>query len=332
MKAESIVVVGASAGGLAPLREFVQSLPADFGAATLIVRHFPPTATSELPSILGRGAELPVVEATHGAQIERGHIYTCMPGLHLIVVDGRMELQPGPRINSFRPSIDTLFRSAAREFGNRTAGIVLSGTLDDGTAGLLSIHRRGGLTIVQEPAEAEYSDMPLSVLKHFAADHVLPAAAMGKVLVDFVNGTNEGAGAMSDAIDRATELANHDLQLQADDRRRGDQSTFTCPECGGVLWQIDDEGPPSFRCHVGHMYGGERLINEHMNVVERSIWYTMRSLKDLVLLSRQLANYARQDDRLDVAQTFEIRSRQAEKQLAELEAVILRSDDLRKSG
>lgn len=319
----AVVVIGSSAGGLPALKDLVDTLPRDFPGAVFIVRHFPPRAESRLPEVLAPVSKLRVDHAVHRARIEGNRIFVGPPGRHLILEPGRMELRYGPRINSVRPSIDTLFRSAARSYGAGTAGVVLSGTLDDGTAGLMAIQHSGGMTIVQEPEDAEFADMPLSVIKHLKADFVLPASRMVEPLTEFANRHSAlRVPAVQTEPDDTVQMIDDDLAAQQRGERSGELTTFSCPECGGVLWQVRESEPPSFRCHVGHAYGAEHLLTQQSEVVEHSIWYTLRALKEVVLLSRQLANYARLENRNDAAQNFEQRSRQAERQLADLEGAI----------
>jgi two-component system, chemotaxis family, protein-glutamate methylesterase/glutaminase len=179
MPDHDIVVVGASAGGVEALIRLVASVPAQLPAAVFVVLHVPPSGTSALPDILGRSGPLPAGHVKDGEPIEHGRIYVAPPDHHLLLRPGHVHLARGPRENGHRPAVDPLFRSAAREYATRVVGMVLSGALDDGTAGLVASRARGGLAVVQDPADALYSGMPVNALHHVAVDHVLPATAMG---------------------------------------------------------------------------------------------------------------------------------------------------------
>src|SRR5919107_2308696 len=182
MADHGIVVVGASAGGVEALAELAASLPSELSAAVFVVLHLPPTGTSALPEILHRHGPLPAAHVKDGEPIQPGRIYVAPPDHHLLLRTGHVHLSHGPRENGHRPAIDPLFRSAAREYASRVIGLVLSGSLDDGTAGLLAIKSRGGVAVVQDPADALYPGMPGSALEHLQVDHVLPAASMGQLL------------------------------------------------------------------------------------------------------------------------------------------------------
>lgn len=178
-----IVVIGASAGGLWALEELVADLPADLPAAVFIVVHISARFPSWLPHILQKFAKLPAVHAVDGAAIEAGHIYIAPPDRHLLVKPEYMRVVLGPKENRFRPAIDPLFRTAALAYGKRVVGVVLSGLLDDGTAGLIEIKEQGGVALVQDPQEAMFPSMPQSAIQHAAVDHILPVADIARVLV-----------------------------------------------------------------------------------------------------------------------------------------------------
>ena len=188
MPDRDIVVVGASAGGVEALVDLAASLPADLPAAVLVVLHVPSTRTSVLPHILNQNGPLRAGHASEGEPIERGRIYVAPPDRHLLVRTGHVHLTLGPPENGHRPAVDPLFRSAARAYGSRVIGVVLSGTLDDGTAGMLAIKAHGGLGVVQGPADARYPGMPGSAAAHATVDHVLTAASMGRLLARLSNG------------------------------------------------------------------------------------------------------------------------------------------------
>ena len=199
MPGHDIIVVGASAGGVEALTSLVRDLPPDLPAAVFVVLHFPPHATSMLPAILNRAGTLPAHHAEDGEAIAHGHIYVAPPDRHLLVEQGVVRVVADPRENGHRPAIDPLFRSAARAHGRRVAGVVLSGTLDDGTAGLQAVKTGGGVAIAQDPTEALYPGMPLSAVENVAVDRVLPVAAIAAYLVQLAReAVPEGVGALTD--------------------------------------------------------------------------------------------------------------------------------------
>lgn len=294
MAQRDMVVIGASAGGIQALTTLVGGLPADFPAAVLVVVHIPPYAVSRLPEILGRAGPLPVAPAQHGEPIAPGRIYVAPPDRHLLVRQGWVELTRGPRENHSRPAIDPLFRTAARAYGPRVIGVVLSGALYDGSMGLLAITTRGGVAVVQDPEEAAFASMPRSALAMVTADHVLPAVGMAPVLSSLIGNSVDGKrdAHMIDDEERLAAVIAQDFAAQAEDERAEETTLYTCPDCGGVLWQ-GREGPElRFRCHVGHAYGPEVLHHQKSEELEAALWTSLRLLKEKATLTRQLANRA----------------------------------------
>jgi two-component system chemotaxis response regulator CheB len=325
MAPPAIIVMGASAGGFEPLREIVHSLDASIPAAVFIVRHQSALASAELPKILAANSSLPIASAANNEPIEPGRAYVAPPDRHLVLRDGRMFLEFAARVNYVRPSIDVLFRSAARAFGDRVVGVVLSGALDDGATGLLAIKRAGGMAIVQSPEEAIAKSMPATALRYVDADHVASASQIGPLLVTIADRlAHQETSTMNAPTDRSQEKIDSDLAEQERGDRSGEISTFSCPECGGILWQIPDERPIQFRCHVGHGYIGKKLLEQKADDVERLIWSLIRGLKEVGLLSTELAREARAAGVADSAAQFERHARDAERQLMNLEAQLLR--------
>jgi two-component system chemotaxis response regulator CheB len=232
-----------------------------------------------------------------------------------------METVFGPRVNFVRPSIDVAFRSAARVFGARAVGVVLSGSLDDGAAGLLTIKRAGGVAIVQDPAEAIETSMPLAAAQYLKPDYVLKASEIGSVLNSLAATAMKQQPHSLSGNDRnlTNEQITKDLEAQERGERRGQLSTFSCPECGGVLWQVDEQAPVQFQCHVGHGYTGDHLLQAKSEGAEKAIWYVMRTLKEVIFLSTELANDARHHGDEAAAATFESQARRAESQLHRFE-------------
>jgi two-component system, chemotaxis family, protein-glutamate methylesterase/glutaminase len=317
MTQRDIVVIGASAGGIQALTALVAGLPRDFPASLLVVVHIPPYAVSRLPEILSRSGPLPAVHAQHGEVIEPGCIYIAPPDRHLLVRTGRIELSRGPRENHCRPAIDPLFRTAARVYGPRVIGIVLSGALYDGSMGLLAIKTRGGMAIVQDPKEAIVDSMPRRAIERVAAEHILPVADIAAAITDLVRRpvTAQGGPSMVNTIDaeeRLEAVIAEDFVEQAKDGRTEETTLFTCPDCGGVLWQ-GGEGPVlRFRCHVGHAFAPEVLLSQKSEELETALWSSLRLLKEKATLTLQLANRTRASGNGKAGQAAERIAEQAE--------------------
>ncbi|MEA2583559.1 MAG: two-component system, chemotaxis family, protein-glutamate methylesterase/glutaminase [Thermomicrobiales bacterium] len=288
-----VVVVGASAGGIQALLAMVQGLPADFPAAVFVVVHTTPHTPSVLPRLLERAGQLPAGHARHGEAIVGGRIYVAPPDQHVLVRQGYVELSHGPRENHSRPAVDPLFRSASRAYGSRVTAVVLSGALGDGTAGLMSVKSRGGAAIVQDPNEAIVDGMPRSALRLVEADWVLPAAEIAPVLVQLASEpiTTRGGPAMSADGERASQTISEDIAEQGRDERRNELTLFTCPDCGGSLWQVDEGPLQRFRCHVGHAFGPEALLSLKSEELEAALWTCVRLLTEKATLTRQLATH-----------------------------------------
>jgi two-component system chemotaxis response regulator CheB len=314
-----VIVIGASAGGVEALVRLVGGLPADLDAAVFVVLHMPPFARSRLPEILERVGRLPVVTAVDGQPIESGQIYVAPPDRHLLVRRDHLSLGAGPRENHSRPAIDPLFRSAAREYGPRVIAVVLSGTLYDGSAGLMAVKARGGVAVVQEPADAVAEGMPRSALRFVEADYVAPAAEIGPLLAELVRETPGKEGERVDELSEPIqEVIDDVIEEQAEDERPNDVTIYTCPECGGSLFQNGKGSGLMFRCHVGHIFAPEVLLGQKAEELEGALWACVRMLTEKATLTRQLASRTLHDPHLVSSRVVE----QAE--LAERQASVIR--------
>jgi two-component system chemotaxis response regulator CheB len=314
MPSRDIIVVGASAGGVEALTQMVRGLPASLPASFFIVCHFPSGGRSVLPQILSRSGPLLAVHAADGEPFLPGQIYVAPPDHHLLLgPDGRMRLTRGARENHHRPAVDPLFRSAARYYGPRVIGVVLSGSLYDGTAGLMAVRTAGGLAVVQDPGDAMVAAMPENAIQLAGGDHVVRIAELAPLLVRLINDPNdpERRTTSMDPIERMPDAAAEDMAQQARNERRGEVSVMTCPECGGSLWQVDDPDLIRFRCHVGHVYGGEVLLSEQSEALEAALWTAVRTFKEKFVLASQLANKEETDGNLHVAARFREQADQA---------------------
>jgi two-component system chemotaxis response regulator CheB len=312
MPDHGIVVVGASAGGVEALTDLAGSLPEDLSAAVFVVLHLPATGTSALPEILRRHGPLPAAHVKDGERIEPGRIYVAPPDHHVLLRTGHVHLSRGPRENGHRPAIDPLFRSTAREYATRVIGLVLSGTLDDGTAGLLAIKSRGGVAVVQDPDDALYTGMPGNALEHVQVDHVAIAASMGKLLARLLaNLAEPPAGPAPGDMQVEVEMERFSLEAMEADHP-GRPSGFSCPDCNGVLWQIQDGGMQRYRCRVGHGWSPESLLTRQREALEGALWVALRSLAERAALARRLAEPARGRGHRVTATRFEEQAAEAE--------------------
>lgn len=289
-----LVVVGASAGGVEALRAMVAGLPAGFPACVVIVLHVPATAPSALPAILRRAGSLPARQAVNDDSLTPGTILVAPPDHHIIVYDDAVTLSHGPRENGHRPAIDVLFRSAARTRAARTVGVVLSGALDDGAAGLLAIAQRGGACVVQSFEEALHDSMPRAAVAAVPASRVVEMASMPVVLQELVRGPAAEAPKAPALMEVETAMADMDAGAMHAERRPGRPSGFACPDCHGALFEINDGPILRFRCRVGHAWSPESLAAQQAADLESALWMALRNLEEKAALSRQLASRAQE--------------------------------------
>jgi two-component system, chemotaxis family, protein-glutamate methylesterase/glutaminase len=317
----SVVVIGGSAGAIEPLQKIVSELPADLPAAVLVVIHLPSTRVSRLPDVITRTGRLQAKHPRQGESLQEGCIYLAPPDLHLLVKDGHVSLARGPRENHSRPAIDPLFRTAAESYGERTVALLLSGILDDGSAGVLAVERGGGAVILQDPDTALFPDMPRSAMQLSRNHAVLPPEEIAAAIV---RATHERGGEAPTTMSRngermpssngfaSTNARNDDLLPRgsamngvsghgADDgsglRQEGEHSMFACPDCGGVLWELSDGDLVRYRCRVGHAYTGEGLLVAQTDQAEEALWTALRSLEEQADLARGLSRRMRERGR-----------------------------------
>jgi two-component system chemotaxis response regulator CheB len=283
MPKRNIIVIGASAGGVEALIQLSKHLPKHLDATIFVVMHI--GTVSALPHILSRSGDIPAVAAENNKPYHRGCIYCAPAQHHLVIKNQHMVLTRGPRENGHRPSVDVLFRSAAREHRSRVIGVVLSGGRDDGTAGLFAIKARGGVAIVQDPKEAISPNMPENALKMVDCDYCLPLRQIAEVLVDLVQGKATNATEGPNGGDDATRSAN---AVDPEDYPAGEQIPLGCPECGGPLFEVKEGELARFQCFVGHAFSPESLSEQHSEALERAIWIAMRTLKERTVLHGKL--------------------------------------------
>ena len=295
MAKRNIIVVGASAGGVEALSKLVAGLPAGLNAAVFVALHVSAHGRSMMPEILSRAGALPAVHPEDGEEIRGGRLYVAPPDRHLLVKRGRVRVVRGPRENGHRPAIDPLFRTAAKAYGPRVIGVVLSGMLDDGAAGLRVVKAQGGLAVVQDPADAVYASMPRSAIEHAPVDFVAPLSELSGLLASLAQEEveetvpQEGRAGKDtgDELTYETDIAEFDVDALERPDKPGVPSSFSCPECGGVLWEVDRE-LPRFRCRVGHAFTAQSLLAEQTGALETALWTALTALEETAALSSKL--------------------------------------------
>lgn len=321
MAAIDLLVIGGSAGGLPALLEMVRELPRDLPTAICVAIHTSPYSPGRLPEIVEHRTRLPCVFADDNQPLAPGKIYFAPVDRHLLVNNGKLHVSHGPRENGFRPAVDPLFRTAARWYGPRLAGIVLSGSLGDGSYGLAAIKAAGGTAIVQDPDEAIVSSMPLSAMRGVEIDYVLKAAEMAPLITKLAYREKGGAAmtnrasAGPDPVERGTDLTSGSPP--------GKLTPLTCPECGGSLWEQEDNRQIHFRCHVGHGYNVESLLQYHSQEVEAALWTALRILEEHAVLQERMATRADALELKASALQFRQRAIDSRRQAASLRGVLL---------
>lgn len=318
MPGRDIIVVGGSAGGVQAVIEFCRHLPAELPAAVFVVIHLSSEHESILAELLSDSA-LPASSATDGEKIRYEHVYVAPPDCHLLLSRDHVRVVRGPHYNRHRPAIDPLFHSATRAFGPRVVGIVLSGTLDDGAAGLASIQRRGGIAIVQKPETAQSPDMPKAAIALVEPNYLLAPAEMGTILGRLARERIDDA--MPPAERRLDAEFDNLVGKKIDMSDAGTPSKYACPVCSGVLWEVDQAGLLQFHCSTGHTFSPSNLLAEHDGALEDSLWAALRALEENIHLRRNVAESMRHLPR--VSRSIDEQVEEAERHAERLRDVLL---------
>lgn len=302
-----IILIGGSAGSGSVLRQVIGALPKDLPAALFITTHIPSGHENYLREILARQSALDVTRALDGQPIEPGRAYVACEDRHLLLVDGAVRLGSGPRENLTRPAIDPMFRSAALSYGSRAVGIVLSGLLNDGAAGLAAIKEVGGTAVVQHPLDAAAADMPRAALEVVRADHVVPASELAALIEHLAREEAGPARPPGRELLMEVEVAAG-ARLGSDILRElADPAPLTCPHCAGVLSEVRDGRPLRYRCQVGHAFTAETLVTQTARV-HKAIRVAMRVIEERLELVTRMARDAREAGRIVVAELYEARA------------------------
>ncbi len=305
-----IVVIGTSAGGLEALDRVIGGLPPDLPASIFIVQHMAPESDAGvLVDRLSRHKNFDCRLARNGETFRQGRLYVAPADYHLLVKKGTLLVTKGARENRYRPAIDPLFRSAAVAHGSGVIGVVLTGLLDDGTAGLLAIHKCGGVTVVQDPGDAAYPDMPQSALNHLKVDHCVPAAEMGALLAELVRRPASRKKAVPEDIRTEARIAERVLSDVAQVEGLGSQVPYNCPNCSGPLWLMDSPGIQRYRCHTGHSFTASALLTGQSEKIEEALWICLRMLEERKNL---LNNLVQKETRPEARRSYADRLKEAE--------------------
>lgn len=327
MANRDIIVIGGSAGATTPLKQILGKLPPDLPAAVFVVLHIPAQGIGILSTVASAAGKLPVRQAENGMIIENGHVYLGAPDHHLLLFESHIMLGRGPRENLVRPAIDPLFRSAALHYGPRVIGLVLSGLLSDGAAGLNTIKRCGGLALVQDPADAIVDEMPLRALESTTVDLCVPGARLGDVLSDLAR---ETAGA---TLPTPPEI-KLEVEIAAGERIGSDRlpqiaepAALTCPSCGGVLSKLKLANPLRFRCQVGHAFTADVLATEQEGRVDEALRVALRIIGERAELVQRMADDGRAAGRRAVADMYDARAAEYREYADLIRSTVLRSLD-----
>jgi two-component system chemotaxis response regulator CheB len=327
---QDIVVIGASAGGIEALRAIAGGLPNEFPASIFVVMHTAPQSPGILADILDRAGALPAANAVDRERIHPGHIYVAPPDQHLVIEPTRVRLTRGPKENRFRPAVDPLFRSAAQVYGPRVIGVILTGNLDDGSAGLRAVKQLGGTAIVQDPQEALAPSMPRSAMRQVRVDHCLPVAEIAPLLVRLASIPIEEQGAyeVPEEMNIEISIAKEDTALDAGVLKLGEPSNYACPECHGVLLQLKDGGRLRFRCHTGHAYSVDSLLAEITENIEDSLWNAIRAIEESLLLMSHMAKHLTEGETGNTAEKFLAQAQEAQRRADLVRQAVMTQEQL----
>ena len=331
MEKRNIVVIGGSTGGFEAFKKIVQDLPPDLDASIFIVWHMSATLRGILPEVLNKLNTIRAVNASDNEPIQFNRIYVAPPDHHLLIEEGRIRVTHGPKENRFRPAVDPLFRSAAYTYGKRVIGVVLSGALDDGTAGLWRIKYSGGITVVQDPNDAEVASMPENALREVEVDHCVPIADMAGLIAKL---SQEFIGNPEFMKDEKTKIeikiAAEENALKNGSLDIGILSPYTCPECHGVLSKIVDGDLARFRCHTGHAYSADTLMASVTEKIEDSLYSAIRGIDESILLLNHIGDHYAEKNQLKLAAVYFNKAKEADERSGLLRQVVHSHEQLSK--
>ncbi len=328
MSTHDLIVIGASNGGVEALQVIARGLPKDLPAAVLIVMHTSPQGPYLLPEILSRVGPLEAANIVDGAAIERGKLYVAPPDHHLLVKGDRISLSRGPKENRSRPAIDPLFRTAAGAYGPRVVGVILTGMLDDGTAGLSAVKMCGGITVVQDPLDALSASMPTSALRYVGADFVLPVSEIAPLLARIAREPTRTTQSLP--VPRLIEIESKFVEMETMSMEVmdaiGSHAGVSCPECHGPIWKIKDGKLLRYRCHVGHAYSVQTMIAGQIEAQEIHLWQALRLMKERVSLIEEMRAHQPTDHRQNALDAYDVEVKQLRKNISLIQGMVEEGD------
>ncbi|HEY9000305.1 MAG TPA: chemotaxis protein CheB [Mucilaginibacter sp.] len=326
MDINSVVVIGGSAGGYQAVADLMAHVPADLDTSFFVVVHVSRKSVGAiLVQHIQRNTSYQCSLAKDNEPIKKGHLYVAPPDFHLIIKNGHMRVFRGPHENRWRPSIDVLFRSAAAAYDSNTVGIILSGLLDDGTSGMSAIKRSGGICIVQEPHDAEFDDMPNNVLNNVNVDHSVPVSEMGYVLDDIFSKPfqNKDLKKVPDDVKIESEITERMNTNMNELDKIGVRSNYSCPDCGGALWEMKDDTVPRYRCYTGHVFTGNVLLEKQAEGLEESIWISIRMLEERRNLLKRMAKNPAHSSVIDGDVDMDEKADELEKHIERMKSLLV---------
>ena len=330
---QRIIVIGGSTGGLEAMRTIVRKLPSDFDTPILIVWHMSSDIRGILPTLLNRENKIPAAHARDNEPLRSNRIYVAPPDYHLMVRDGVIRVTHGPKENRFRPAIDPLFRSAAYAYGGGVIGVVLTGALDDGTAGLWTIKHFGGIAVVQDPHDAEVPSMPENAMREVEIDYSVPVSEMADLLVRLSKEPVQKTKIMEDAqTKREIEIAAEESGMAGGELKFGELSPYTCPECHGVLSRLHNDKIVRYRCHTGHAYSADALMATISERIEDSLYSAIRGIDESILLLNHMGDHYAEINKPKLAAVYFQKAKEADERAQLVRKAVKHHEQLSKES
>ncbi|WFU82095.1 chemotaxis protein CheB [Bradyrhizobium sp. CIAT3101] len=328
MTNRDILAIGTSAGGFDALRFLAREFSPDFPAAVVVTIHLSNQFRSELDAILTQAGPLPASFAADGEKLKRSHIYIAPTERHLIVENGKLRLGSGPRENNARPALDPLFRSAALCCGPRSVGAVLTGTLGDGAAGLQALKQSGGVTVVQDPSDAAFSEMPATALLRSQPDHVVSLAGMPALFEKLARQPAGETRPVASSLEYEVNVASGGRGSMNEMDRIGNRSVLACPDCHGIMWEINQGELVRYRCHVGHAYTAEIMSVALDENLKRAFGSALRALAERTALARKLEAQASASGQTRIAESWAAKAVEFEAEARVIHDSIRRTEEI----